>query len=58
MFVCVLNKHRLHVCLLKLLTRILLQQDVNVDLQVKLSSDYGNEKIRVKEGNYSHLSGG
>lgn len=58
MFVCVLNKHKSHVCLLKLLTGILLQQDINVDLEVKLSSNYGNEKIRVKEENCSHLSGG
>lgn len=57
MFVCVLSKHKSHVCLLKLLTGILLQQDVNVDLEVKLFSNYGNEKIRVKEGNCSHLSG-
>lgn len=47
-----------HVCLLKLLAGILLQQDINVDIEVKLFSNYGNEKIRVKEGNYSHLSGG
>lgn len=57
MFVCVLNKHKSHVCLLKLLTGILLPQDVNIDLE-KLFSNYENEKIRVKEGNCSHLSGG
>lgn len=34
---------------LNFLTGILLQQDVNVDLEVKLFSNYGNEKIRVKK---------